>query len=215
MVSAFGLPPAASDERPIGDALAASNRHDVYLAQGIRRVGALVARGAWGDGGGHPANERTVRLLGGSMPMASGKRQMIEGVTGDSPGEDPGRAANPAGGQGRRLHLPAGNHCDVRPAATQSCLSYDLSNCTSTVLDAKRFALSMFSGVRAGPVGTERMSGATATSPWPSAKRKDVSGRQVSTISREKLREHPSGQDSVREEEDGFPRQHHGWRRAA
>ncbi|MDQ4062529.1 MAG: hypothetical protein M3122_01215 [Actinomycetota bacterium] len=80
-MSAFGLPPAASDERPIGDALAASNRHDVYLAQGIRRVGALVAGGAWGDGGGHPANERTVRLLGGSMPVASGKRQMIEGVT--------------------------------------------------------------------------------------------------------------------------------------
>jgi Transposase DDE domain len=32
VVSAFGLAPAASDERPIGDALIASDRYDVYLA---------------------------------------------------------------------------------------------------------------------------------------------------------------------------------------
>ncbi len=32
VVSAFGLAPAASDERPIGDALIASDRYDAYLA---------------------------------------------------------------------------------------------------------------------------------------------------------------------------------------
>ncbi len=32
VVSAFGLAPAASDERPIGDALLAEDRHDAYLA---------------------------------------------------------------------------------------------------------------------------------------------------------------------------------------
>jgi hypothetical protein len=32
VVSAFGLAEAASDERPIGDALLDSDRHEVYLA---------------------------------------------------------------------------------------------------------------------------------------------------------------------------------------
>jgi hypothetical protein len=32
VVSAFGLAPAASDERSIGDALIASDRHEAYLA---------------------------------------------------------------------------------------------------------------------------------------------------------------------------------------
>ncbi|MBA3426397.1 MAG: transposase [Rubrobacter sp.] len=32
VVSAFGLAPAASDERPIGEALIASDRHEAYLA---------------------------------------------------------------------------------------------------------------------------------------------------------------------------------------
>ena len=32
VVSAFGLAPAASDERPIGDALISSDRHETYLA---------------------------------------------------------------------------------------------------------------------------------------------------------------------------------------
>jgi hypothetical protein len=31
-VTSFGLAPAASDERPIGDALLAEDRHDAYLA---------------------------------------------------------------------------------------------------------------------------------------------------------------------------------------
>jgi hypothetical protein len=83
VITAFGLAPAASDERPIAEALIASDRHDAYLADkgftGIeweRRwmelYGALVAatpydnsRRAW------PKADRR---------WASGKRQIIEGV---------------------------------------------------------------------------------------------------------------------------------------
>ena len=83
VITAFGLVPAASDERPIAEALIASDRHDAYLADkgftGIeweRRwmelYGALVAatpydnsRRAWSK-----ADRR----------WASGKRQIIEGV---------------------------------------------------------------------------------------------------------------------------------------
>ena len=54
VVSAFGLAPAASDERPIGDALLAEDRYDAYLAdkgfsaldwerRWLERYGALVA----------------------------------------------------------------------------------------------------------------------------------------------------------------------------
>jgi hypothetical protein len=83
VVTAFGLAPAASDERPIGEALVASDRHESYLAdKGFAGVawerlwmevyGALVAatpkdnsRRAWSK-----ADRR----------WASGKRQIIEGV---------------------------------------------------------------------------------------------------------------------------------------
>ena len=83
VVSAFFLAPASSDERPIGDALVASDRRGAYLAdKGITGVewerrwmevyGALVAatpkdnsRRAWSK-----ADRR----------WASGKRQIIEGV---------------------------------------------------------------------------------------------------------------------------------------
>jgi hypothetical protein len=83
VVTAFGLAPAASDERPIGEALVTSDRHESYLAnKGFAGVawerlwmevyGALVAatpkdnsRRAWSK-----ADRR----------WASGKRQIIEGV---------------------------------------------------------------------------------------------------------------------------------------
>jgi Transposase DDE domain len=83
VVSAFGLAPAASDERPIGEALIAEDLHEAYLAdKGFTGVewerrwlevyGALVAatpyddsRRAWSQ-----ADRR----------WASGKRQIIEGV---------------------------------------------------------------------------------------------------------------------------------------
>jgi hypothetical protein len=83
VITAFGPAPAASDERPIAEALIASDRHDAYLAdKGFTGVewerrwmelyGALVAatpydnsRRAWSK-----ADRR----------WASGKRQIIEGV---------------------------------------------------------------------------------------------------------------------------------------
>jgi hypothetical protein len=83
VVSAFGLAPASSDERPIGDALIARDRHEAYLAdkgftgvewerRWLEEYGALVAatpydnsRRAW------PEADRR---------WAAGKRQIIEGV---------------------------------------------------------------------------------------------------------------------------------------
>jgi Transposase DDE domain len=85
VITAFGLAAASSDERPIGEALVASDRHGAYLAdKGFTGVewerlwmevyGALVAatpkdnsRRAW------PKADRR---------WASGKRQIIEGVIG-------------------------------------------------------------------------------------------------------------------------------------
>ena len=83
VVSVFGLAPASSDERPIGEALVASDRYEAYLADKgftgvewerlcMERYGALVAatskndsRRAW------PKKDRR---------WASGKRQIVEGV---------------------------------------------------------------------------------------------------------------------------------------
>jgi Transposase DDE domain len=85
VVSAFGLAPAASDERPIGDALIASDRYDAYLAdKGFTGVewerrwmevyGALVAAA--------PKNNSRRAWTKADRRWASGKRQIIEGVIG-------------------------------------------------------------------------------------------------------------------------------------
>jgi hypothetical protein len=83
VVTVFGLAAASSDERPIGEALVARDRHEAYLAdkgftgvewerRWMEEYGALVAatpyedsRRAW------PKEDRR---------WASGKRQIIEGV---------------------------------------------------------------------------------------------------------------------------------------
>jgi hypothetical protein len=85
VISAFGLAPAACDERPIGNTLVSSDRHHAYLADKgftgvewermcMEEYGALVAatpkdnsRRAWSK-----ADRR----------WAAGKRQIIEGVIG-------------------------------------------------------------------------------------------------------------------------------------
>jgi hypothetical protein len=83
VVSAFFLAPASSDERPIGDALVASDRHDAYLADkgftGIeweRRwqevYGALVAA--------TPKNDSRRAWSKEDRRWAASKRQIIEGV---------------------------------------------------------------------------------------------------------------------------------------
>ena len=83
VVTAFGLAEAASDERPIGDALLASDRHEVYLAdKGFTGVEwerhwledyeALVAA--------TPKNNSRRAWSKADRRWASGKRQIIEGV---------------------------------------------------------------------------------------------------------------------------------------
>ena len=83
VVSAFGLAPAASDERPIGEALIAEDLHDTYLADKgftglewerywLERYGALVAATPYDDS--RRAWSKADRR------WASGKRQIIEGV---------------------------------------------------------------------------------------------------------------------------------------
>ena len=85
VITAFGLAGAASDERPIGDALIASDRHGAYLAdKGFTGVewerlwlevyGALVAAA--------PKNNSRRAWSKADRRWASGKRQIIEGVIG-------------------------------------------------------------------------------------------------------------------------------------
>jgi hypothetical protein len=85
VITAFGLAPAASDERPIGYALIAFDRHGAYLAdKGFTGVewerlwmevhGALVAA--------TPKNNSRRAWSKEDRRWASGKRQIIEGVIG-------------------------------------------------------------------------------------------------------------------------------------
>ncbi len=83
VVTAFFLAPAASDERPIGDALVASDRHEAYLADKgfagmewerhwLEEYGALVAA--------TPKNNDRRAWSKKDRRWAAGKRQIIEGV---------------------------------------------------------------------------------------------------------------------------------------
>jgi hypothetical protein len=85
VVTAFGLAPAACDERPIGDALLAEDRHGGYLAdkgfsavdwerRWSERYGAVVAA--------TPKNNERRAWPKADRRWASGKRQIIEGVIG-------------------------------------------------------------------------------------------------------------------------------------
>jgi hypothetical protein len=83
IVTAFGLAPASSDERPIGDALLASDGHGAYLAdkgftglewerRWLEEYGALVAA--------TPQNNDRRAWSKRDRRWAAGKRQIIEGV---------------------------------------------------------------------------------------------------------------------------------------
>ncbi len=85
VITAFGLAPAASDERPVGDALITQDCYDAYLAdKGFTGVewerrwmevhGALVAA--------TPKNNSRRAWPKADRRWASGKRQIIEGVIG-------------------------------------------------------------------------------------------------------------------------------------
>ena len=83
VVTVFGLAAASSDERPIGEALVARDRHEAYLAdkgftgvewerRWLEEYGALVAATPYDDSRrAWPKKDRR---------WASGKRQIIEGV---------------------------------------------------------------------------------------------------------------------------------------
>ena len=83
VVTSFGLAPAASDERPIGESLIASDRHDAYLAdkgftglewerRWLEVYGALVAA--------TPKNNDRRAWSREDRRWAAGKRQVVEGV---------------------------------------------------------------------------------------------------------------------------------------
>jgi hypothetical protein len=83
VITAFGLATASSDERPIADALVASDRHEAYLAdkgftgvqwerRWLEEYGALVAATPYDD------SRRAWSKV--DRRWASGKRQIIEGV---------------------------------------------------------------------------------------------------------------------------------------
>jgi Transposase DDE domain len=85
VITAFGLAPAASDERPIGEALLACDRYGAYLADKgftglewerhwMEIYGALVAA--------TPKNDSRRAWSKADRRWASGKRQIIEGVIG-------------------------------------------------------------------------------------------------------------------------------------
>jgi Transposase DDE domain len=85
VITAFGLAPASSEERPIGEVLIASDRYGSYLADKgftgvewerhwMQRYGALVVATPYED------SRRAWRRA--DRRWASGKRQIIEGVIG-------------------------------------------------------------------------------------------------------------------------------------
>jgi DDE family transposase len=85
VITAFGLAETSSDERPIADALVASDRHEAYLAdkgftgvqwerRWLEEYGALVAATPYDDSRrAWPKADRR---------WAAGKRQIVEGVIG-------------------------------------------------------------------------------------------------------------------------------------
>jgi hypothetical protein len=83
VVTAFGLAPAASDERPIGEALIASDRHESYLAD--KGFTGIEWERRWSEGyralvAATPKNNSRRAWPKEDRRWASGKRQIIEGV---------------------------------------------------------------------------------------------------------------------------------------
>jgi hypothetical protein len=83
VVTAFGLAPANSDERPIGEFLVASDGHDVFLAD--KGFSSVRWKKHWLEGHGTlvaatPHNSAKRAWPAAARPWAAGKRQLIEGV---------------------------------------------------------------------------------------------------------------------------------------
>jgi hypothetical protein len=147
IITAFGLAGAASDERPIGDALIASERHGAYLAdKGFTGIeweqlwmeiyGALGA--ATPEDNSHRAWSKADRR------WATGKRQIIEGVIYQLKdffsverhrAKTLGGLLTASGRQGCGLHLPTTHHQRLPwPTAAPSGRPVDLAHYTSVVL---------------------------------------------------------------------------------
>src|SRR5215218_1572608 len=151
VITAFGLATASSDERPIADALVASDRHGAYLAdkgftgvQWERRwleiYGALVAATPYNDSRrAWPKADRRWASFARQTPDHRRGDLPTEGLLlpGEPPGEDPSGAADSPGGQDRGLHL--------RPTAQRFPGSTDTStgrplavaHCASLVLELR------------------------------------------------------------------------------
>jgi hypothetical protein len=87
VITAFGLAPAASDQRPIGEALVTSHRYGAYLlayskASRHYTVGAPLDGAIRGACCGHPKNDSSRAWPKADRRWASGKRQIIEGLIG-------------------------------------------------------------------------------------------------------------------------------------
>jgi hypothetical protein len=87
VITAFGLAEASSDERPIAEALIASDRHDAYPwpTQGLHggRVGATLAGGIRVAGCGHTVRGLPQGMVEGRPPL--GLRQTPDHRRGDLP----------------------------------------------------------------------------------------------------------------------------------
>jgi hypothetical protein len=119
VITAFGPATASSDERPIGEALVASDRHEAYLAdkgftgmewerRWLEEYGAIVAatpyedsRRAW------PKKDRRWASFARQAPDHRGGDLPAQGhlLCGAPPCEDVGRAAGTSGRQDGSLHL--------------------------------------------------------------------------------------------------------------
>jgi hypothetical protein len=147
VITTFGLAEASSDERPIADALIASDRHEAYLAdKGFTGVhwerrwlevyGALVAatpyedsRRAW------PKADRRWASFARQAPDRGRGHRPAEGHlrSGAPPRQDVGRAVDALGRQGRGLHLRTNDQRFSGPTAASPGGPVDLVRCTSLV----------------------------------------------------------------------------------
>jgi len=81
IITAFFLAPAASEERPIGEALVSSDHHGAYLAdKGFAGVGTALDGALWSARCGHTEGNSRRAWSKADRRWASGKRQIIEGV---------------------------------------------------------------------------------------------------------------------------------------
>ena len=151
VITAFGLAPASSDERPIADALVASDRHEAYLAdkgftgvewerRWLEEYGLLVAatpyedsRRAWSKAERRWASfaRQTPDHRRGDLPTQGFLR------VGGPPGENVGRAAGSLGGQARGLHLRPTAQRYPGPTETSAGRPLAIAHCTSGVLERR------------------------------------------------------------------------------